>query len=304
MKKPTPAIFLSILLLAIAGCESSKISDQAYQKKINQWHQKRIESLTQKDSWLTLAGLYWLQPGRNSFGGADNNDIVFPPKKSPGHIGAFILKDSTIRVTINPGVTVKVNNQPIDKRKIKSDANGEPTVLHYGPLSWYVINRGGKLAVRLKDKTSAVLQNFSGIERFPVDKKWRVKATFVPFDSVHTITIPRIVGPSRDIKIPGKLTFQLEGQTFELLPIQSSSSSDTWFIVFGDKTNGEATYGGGRFVYVKKVNGGQTTYIDFNKAYNPPCAFTRFATCPLPPSQNKLAIAIKAGEKVYKKHSS
>jgi uncharacterized protein (DUF1684 family) len=279
------------------------MNSQEYKAKINKWHQQRVKNLTRKDGWLTLAGLFWLHPGHNSFGSDTSNNFIFPKGKSPAHIGAFTVQDSIVYVSIKPGVSVTTKNHPVTKMELKPDVSGNPTILHLGSLSWYIIKRGDKIGVRLKDSRNAVLKNFSGIKRFPVDRKWHVKATFVPYDSARTMMIPSVIGQPERVKVPGKLAFRINGKSLSLLPMLEEGSKK-WFIVFGDKTNGKTTHGGGRFLYVKKVKGGQTTYIDFNKAYDPPCSFTEFATCPLPPSQNKLTVAINAGEKKYSENTT
>lgn len=296
-KNIVPIGCLLTLILSVSACNTAD-ENKNYKKTINQWHHERIESLTQPDSWLSLAGLYWLEPGVNTFGADSTSDIVFPPDKAPAHIGKFILNDSTITVSIASDVPVMHQQKEVSQMKLKSDANGEPTVLNLGSLSWYIIKRSGRYAVRLKDSKSALLQHFEGIDRYPVDKSWKVKATFIPYDEPKTVSIPTITGRPTETKIPGLLEFAIDGKTYQLAPFQTPGN-DEFFVVFGDKTNGETTYGGGRFVYVYKPGEDNTTYIDFNLAYNPPCAFTHFATCPLPPAQNRLSIAITAGEKRF-----
>jgi uncharacterized protein (DUF1684 family) len=299
MKKRNSFIVLSVLTAAIAGCHSSSLSSKEYKAKINQWHQQRVKKLTQKDGWLTLAGLFWLQPGCNRFGSDSSNDVIFPNGESPPHIGAFILQDSSVHISVRSGVSVTADNHPVNKMKLQPDVSGEPTILHLKSLSWYIIKRGDKIGVRLKDSTNKIRENFNGIERFSVNRKWQIKATFIPFDSVHTMKIPSVIGQQEMVKVPGKLIFHINGKSLSLLPMLESKGAKKWFIVFGDKTNGKTTHGGGRFLYVNRVKGGQTTYIDFNKAYDPPCSFTKFATCPLPPPQNELPVAVKAGEKAF-----
>jgi uncharacterized protein (DUF1684 family) len=219
MKKINAVIILLILAVSAAGCHSSKLSNKEYKAKINQWHQQRVKNLTQKDGWLTLAGLFWLQPGRNSFGSDSTNDIIFPKGESPSQIGAFILQDSAVHISIRSGVSVTVDNHPVTRMKLQPDVSGDPTILHHGSLSWYIIKRGKKTGVRLKDSTNEVLENFSGIECFPVNRKWREKATFVPFDSVHTMAIPSAIGQPERVKVPGKLIFHVNGKSLSLLPM-------------------------------------------------------------------------------------
>src|SRR5699024_7071380 len=166
----------------------------------------------------------------------------------------------------------------VSELRLQSDAEDEPTILTLGSLRWFVIKRSGQFAVRLKNSNSDLLQNFQGVESFPITKSWKVKATFEPYDQPKTVSIPTFVGKPTTAEVPGELVFSIEGQKYRLAPFQTDG--DEFFVVFGDKTNGKQTYGGGRFVYVTKAGADNITYIDFNKSYNPPCAFTPYSTCP------------------------
>jgi uncharacterized protein (DUF1684 family) len=182
--------------------------------------------------------------------------------------------------------------------KIKVDATGEPTQLRYQSLLWYVIKRGERYAIRLKDSQSESLLNFSGIETFPIQSKWRVTARFTAYYPPRTIEVPNVLGTIVESPSPGKLSFTLENQEYSLDPI-ADPEDKRWFIIFGDNTNGEETYGAGRYLYIDAPGEDGTTIIDFNKAYNPPCVFTPYATCSLPPDQNFLELRLTAGEKYY-----
>lgn len=294
-------LYIIIIVLFVTSCQQEN-TNQKYINKINSWHQKRVEQLTQPDGWLSLAGLYWLQPGVNTFGSNSANDLIFPPK-APENMGALILKDSTIRIQINKNITVTSSGEKIDQMKVTTDEDGEPTVFKQGSLSWYVIVRSNKPAVRLRDSKNKNITSFKGIERFPVNKEWRVKATFHPFNHPKKVMIPTVTGQPTEMIAPGLLEFTLAGETVTLRPVRGSTDDGQFFVIFGDKTNGELTYGGGRFLYVNVPGKDNTTFIDFNKAYNPPCAFTKFATCPLPTATNRLPIKIEAGERNYGHHA-
>lgn len=287
------------ITFGLLSCSYDKQSkgDEAYAGKINDWHLKRIASLKEDDGWLSLAGLYPLKEGAHAFGADSSSDMVFPPK-APDHIGWFSLKAGQISVRIKNGIEVLNHGAPVTETILKSDADGEPTTLTLGSLKWYVIKRGGEFFVRLKDKEHPNFASFKGIDRYPVSKQWRVKASFVGFDEPKTIGIPNILGQVNEEPLYGALEFTLEGETYRLAPL-GDPGSDSFFIIFGDETNGEETYGGGRFVYADTPDENGITYIDFNKSYNPPCVFTGFATCPLPPAQNRLQVKITAGEKNY-----
>lgn len=272
-------------------------SSEDHIKAINSWHEDRVEALTSESSWLTLAGLFWLTEGQNRFGSGKANDIDFPKGKAPENMGVFILSNGQVTVKIDPGIIVLHNNGPVSEMIMENDSHGEPTILTFNTLSWYIIQRGDRYGVRLKDSAAKTRTEFAGIQRFQVDSTFRVIANFVPYDSTKNINIPTQAGPSVEHS-PGLLEFEIGTHKLTLGPL-GDLNSDQFFIIFGDETNGKETYGGGRFLYVDNPGKAGKVEIDFNKAYNPPCVFTPFATCPLPPEQNKLPIDIAAGEKVY-----
>ena len=288
-------------ILIVSQCALSQTParvQQDYIKEIQKWHEKRILSLTREDGWLSLAGLYWLKDGENNFGADSSNDIIFPNGKSPDFIGVFTLKNNQVTITIKPNITVLFEGKPVQSLKLKSDAEGEPTVLTLGSLKWFIIKRGDLFAVRLRDSANFGLKNFKGIKTFPIDTLWRFRARFEPFDSMKEISFPTVLGTTVKQKCPGALVFKIQDKTFRLDAI-ADNLNQPLFLIFADKTNGKETYGGGRFLIVDKLNENGFTFIDFNKAYNPPCAFTEYATCPLPPNQNRLPLRITAGEEKY-----
>ena len=291
--------FISLfIILLFNSCQSEqKQVDSAYIAEINEWHKGRIERLTQPDGWLSLAGLFWLKEGSQTIGAAPSNDIVFP-EKAPAEIGVITLTDGELHIKILPGIDVKYENMPVQEMRLQSDADGKPTKLESGSLNWYIIKRGEKYAIRLKDSQHQNIANFTEIERFPVDDKWRVTARLIPYDPPKSIEIPNILGTIDTTQCIGTLEFQIDGKAYRIDPV-GDMDDDEWFLIFGDKTNGEITYGAGRFLYVPRPDENGETVIDFNKSYCPPCAFTEFATCPLPPTQNQLDLAITAGEKNY-----
>ena len=291
-------VWLAILLASCQKKHSEVSVDPDYLAEIEQWHKKRIERLTSETGWLTLVGLHWLQEGLNPFGSDSNNAVIFPPK-APPFMGTFILDaGGHVRVKINPKVQVLYQDKPVREMELISDAEGEPTVLWWRTLNWYIIKRGERYAVRVKDTQADTRLHFLGLERFPVDPRWRVVARFEPFNPPRTLDVPTILGTVDHEPCPGTLAFEVNGKTYRLYPT-GTMEDEEWFIVFGDATNGKTTYGGGRFLYVSRPGPDGTTVIDFNKAYNPPCVFTPFATCPLPPRQNLLPFSVTAGEKKY-----
>lgn len=272
-------------------------TDPKYVEEIKNWQKQRVESLKKEDGWLNLAGLYWLRPGVNSFGGEKGNQILFPKDKSAAKLGNLILENGEVWVEAEPGADLWQGDKQV-KEKLKIFATGTaPLVLKHGSLRWFIIKRGDKYGIRLRDLEHPNLTNFKGLETYPIDSKWKVEAKFEPAIEERKISITDVLGQTSMQTSSGTLVFTLKGKTYRLDPIDEG---DQFFILFGDKTNQKHTYQSGRFLYAKKpVPGSTTVTLDFNKAYNPPCAFTEFATCPLPPEQNNLGVAIQAGEKRY-----
>ncbi len=267
-------------------------------QEVEEWRAKRDARLRSEDGWLTLVGLSWLKPGENRFGSAADNEIVLPAA-APARAGTLVVEGEQVTLRAEQGVGVLVDGQPAESAVLRSDKDGaEPSMVRLGTLSFYVILREGKLAVRAKDSESPVRKAFSGMEYFPIDPKWRVVARFEPYVPEKTVPVPNVFGRLEDSKSPGALVFEVDGQSYRLDPVWEEGTSDL-FIIFGDQTNGHETYGAGRFLYAHPAGPDGTTVVDFNKSYNPPCVFTPYATCPLPPPQNKLEVRIEAGEKRY-----
>jgi uncharacterized protein (DUF1684 family) len=260
------------------------------------------------DGWLTLVGLFWLREGPNTFGSDPSNDFVYAGSDTPPLLGTFTLDrgtgddPATVRFEVAPGVQVLSDqSEPVTFVAMLPREGGQPVVLEHGTVQWFVMRRGPDYALRVRDSQSPVRMEFEGIERFPTVTGWRLPARFVPHDPPDTIQIPNILGTVNATPSPGSVVFEVDGDRFELAMWKDSDDPANFFTAFADATNGEDTYGGGRFIWVDAPDEYGRTVIDFNKAYNPPCVFTDFATCPLPPPQNRLAIAIGAGERTYGK---
>ncbi len=291
-------IFIYTILLT--GCRNNSLEEKgspSYIASIKEWHKKRIENLEDEDGWLNLVGLYWLKPGENKFGTNLGNDIVFPRGMAPGVIGTLTLKDGTVTVHVQPDARVFCNSQPVSEMILQNDNSGNPTVLSLGYLKWFIIKRGNMYGVRVRDLNAPLLKEFKGIETFQVNEDWKIKAKYVPNNPPKIISVQSIIGTTEKDTITSSLVFSIKGKEFRLDPL---IEGDQLFIIFADETNGDETYGAGRFLYADKPDSGDNVILDFNKAYNPPCAFTKYATCPLPPKQNFLQIKITAGEKKYK----
>jgi uncharacterized protein (DUF1684 family) len=268
----------------------------AYETEINTWHAKRIDDVKAPNGWVNLIGLYWLEPGINSFGTGEKNNIVFPNGTLPEKAGYFLVKENTVSMTVEKGVDILSNGAAITNGIIFHPDSTKNPQLAFGSLRWNIIKRDTKLGIRVRDLESSALKNFKGVERFPINPHWKLAARFEKADSLKTIDITNILGQTTAQNSPGAIVFEWEGKEYKLDALEGK---DEFFIVFADATTGKETYGGGRFIYVKKPGADGNTTIDFNKAYNPPCVFSPYATCPLPPKQNVLLIEIKVGELAY-----
>jgi uncharacterized protein len=292
-------MFSSFLVRStIAACvlaqQPSSGSGAAYQNEIETWRREREDRLRAADGWLTLAGLFWLKPGVNRFGADPSNDIVLPAP-APPQGGTFVLDSGRISVAVAPGVPVTLGGNPVTRMQLHSDAGGAtPDVLTLGALTLQIIDRGGRLAVRLKDGNSPTRRAFKGLSWYPVKPAYRVRARFTAYDKPTTMTVPNIVGISEPMASPGFASFELAGKRLRLDPVLEPGDNRLFFII-RDATSGRTTYGGGRFLYADLPKDGQIV-LDFNEAFAPPCAFTPYATCPLPLPQNRLPISIEAGE--------
>jgi uncharacterized protein (DUF1684 family) len=289
-------IIIGCMFFLSCGESLEQKGDQKYIKEIEEWHAKRVGNLKKENGWLNLVGLFWLKEGTNSFGSSNENDIVFPESKCPPVIGKFILNDSIVTVEINEGVEVNNAGKKVTEMILLNDLQGVPTILEHKSLRWFVIKRGEKYGIRLRDLESDLVKSFNGIERFPVNSDWKLEAEFDSYNPPKVISVPNILGTIDEEKSPGALVFEKDGSKYKLDVLDGN---DSYFVIFADITSGKETYGGGRFIYVPKPDSTGKIFIDFNKAYNPPCVFTKYATCPLPPKQNHLKIRILAGEMNY-----
>lgn len=290
---------LLITSFVISGCAEEKLIEKAdpeYLKEIEEWHNRRISNLKKEESWLNLIGLFWLNEGVNKFGSAKDNDIVFPKDKAPQYIGSIYKQDSVITLTVNDGVEMLHEGAAVKKLELKHDLTGDPAKLSIGSLRWYIIKRGERYGVRLRDVESNLLLEFKGIDRYPVNSDWRKEASYVAFDPPKEIEIPSYQGGTETAVSVGSLVFTHNDIEYRL---DALDSGNRLFIIFADETSGEETYGGGRYIYTDKPDSNGVVVLDFNKAYNPPCVFTKYATCPLPPKQNYLRLRITAGEKNF-----
>ena len=271
------------------------VSD-SYAKSIEKWRADRLEEVNGEGGWTTLVGLFWLKEGRNRFGSDPSNDIVL--RAAPAFAGYVELEKGATRLESDPGARLTSDGQPVSSLTLLSDGDGKPTILKLGSLTLFVIKRAGRLGLRVKDKSHLARSNFKGLTYFPLRTNLRINAKLIAPERQTTIPIVNVLGMVDQMVSPGVLVFKLNGETYRLHAVVEKGSTQL-FIIFADNTNGKETYGAGRYLYAEPPDSSGNVVLDFNKAHNPSCAFTRYATCPLPPHQNRLAVRIEAGEKRY-----
>lgn len=271
-----------------------------YERAIEEWRQQMDMALRREDGWLTLAGLFWLQDGSNRIGAAPDSEIVLPATGVPPYVGVIHLQGSHITFRAAAHVDVLLNGAPVQEAVLRSDADGHPDMLSFGSLTWFVIQRGQRYGVRLRDRDHPLRHSFAGRDWFPIDSSYRVVARFFAYDPPRQVMITNILGDTTKEQSPGYVEFILQGQTCRL-EVAPSDVSAGLFLVLRDQTSGVTTYPSARFLHTAAPHDGLVE-LDFNRAYNPPCAFTPYATCPLPPLQNHLSLTLEAGERYSSQH--
>jgi uncharacterized protein (DUF1684 family) len=282
--------------LAIAdGAHDEGLDIESHRSVIEEWRQRRHQRLASDNGWLTLVGLEWLQEGDNRIGKGEGNDIRLTG--GPDYWGTVVLEQGALRFIRAPGDDVAVDGALPDELPMLSDADGEPTLVQSGNLSFYPIFRES-YALRVKDSQAAARIQFEGIDNYDIQSDWRVNGRFIQGEEGQTIEMGNVLGQLSPSPVAGMFEFEREGKTYRLITLIEEDSDSLW-IVFADRTNGHGSYGAGRMVYSDGMPENGRLVVDFNKAYNPPCAFTDYSTCPIPPQQNRLNLAVMAGEKDY-----
>jgi uncharacterized protein (DUF1684 family) len=296
------AVIVFALSLGVATVQAqtnnAAVAPDFAQQTLN-WQNKRLAGLTAPNGWLSLIGLEWLKEGANRLGTAADNDIVL--KAGPAHLGVVTLtKDGAMHIVLDKNSGTTVDGKTVHEASLVDDAHageGSPTLVAFDSASFIVIERDGRKALRVRDSNAETRTHFEGLDYFPIDPSWRIVADWVPFNPPHELEIGSVLGTINKEQVPGKAVFHRDGHTYELMPIQEEP--DSLFFVIADRTSGKETYGAARFLYADLPKDGKVV-LDFNRAYNPPCAFTPYATCPLAPPENRMNLAVTAGEKKYR----
>jgi len=287
--------FLFALPLLADQPVGSMQQGETHQQTIKAWRANRHERLVQPDGWLTLVGLEWLKDGENRVGSAKDNDIQLTA--GPAHWGSVFLQNDSLRFVSSDIDNVSINGESLQQAELVADNKGAPTLVAGGSLSFYVIFRGS-YALRFKDSQAKALLNFEAVSNYPIDESWRINGRFIRADEGASIEITNVLGQVSESPVYGTFEFDMDGKTHSLLGLGDETSEDLWFI-FADRTSGHGTYGAGRFLYSDAMPENGRLTVDFNKAYNPPCAFNPYSTCPLPPQRNRLNLLVTAGEKDF-----
>jgi uncharacterized protein len=292
MKRITGTILALVLV-----CLVSARAETDYAKEIEKWRSDREANLKKETGWLTVAGLFWLKEGTNTVGAGEKFDVRLTDTFKQGKFGEIEFKNGAATLKVETGVEAQTDEKNISASvDLVSDEKGKPTEIRTGTQTFFLIKREERFGIRLKDSNSEARRNFKGLHWFPVDESYKVTARFEVFPEPKEIPVPNVLGGNFKMKSPGLLKFSLKGKEYALQPVDEGDG--TLFIIFRDKSSENESYKSGRFLYADKPVNGEAV-LDFNKAENPPCAFTPYATCPLPPKGNSLEVEIKAGEKRY-----
>lgn len=281
-------LLLLTIFLGFHGCHSS---EEDYVKSIEEWQHQRLANLVKEDGWATLAGLFPLRQGEQYFGSSESLSVRYPGF-APDTIGIFVVSGDSVWMKCPAEQGVQVNGVNVTSVLLSPFTDAQTCTL--GRLQWFIIQRGDRFLVRLRDTQHPARTQLTSIPYYPIDQRWRLEATFHRYAEAQILSLPNALDMVIHNESPGFLTFTYADEEYQMLALEEG---EELFLLFYDATSGIDTYGGGRYLYVNKPQDGQSTVLDFNKAYSPPCAFTEFATCLLPPQENKFPFAITAGEK-------
>lgn len=292
-------ILVLLLAIGVASCAPPmpSVEDLA---GIDQWREQRATGLQREYGWLSVVGLYWLDEGMQRLGSDPAAEIRLPEGYGPQIAGTIELEDGVLTLRAADGVHFTIDGEPVVERVLRTDAEGDPDLIYLGALRIVALARGDRFALRVRDPASPARRDFAGLEYFDPAPAWRIEARWKPFDPAREVEIPNVLGTTYTGWAPGRAEFEVDGETYSLVPTVENPNDleEPLFFVFGDKSNGAATYGGGRFLSAAPPRAGHVV-LDFNRAVSPPCAFTPHATCPLPLAENRLPFVVPAGEKTY-----
>jgi uncharacterized protein len=295
-------------VLVCLGAESASAQQSAtWEKDLANWRAAHAAELQKPDGWLALVGLVWLEPGDNSVGSANDNKVRLP-ESGPAYVGVFHLECLTVSLRAPAGgfpAGLLIDGKPAQEQDLHTSSDndkGNPRIT-IGSLNFYAVNRGDKFALRIKDGHSPALVGFKGLHWYPGNSHFVVRAKWIPYNPPKTIKLARMVGAAYDAPVPGAAEFRLDGKTYRLEPVTEDNPPVKLFFILKDTTSTTKTYGACRFLYTPLPPGGLDKpgelVLDFNHLENPPCAYTPFATCPLPPRGNRLPIPLPVGELRY-----
>jgi len=272
-------------------------TESTHRKEVETWRQQRIERLRGPAGWLTLVALDWLKEGSNTLGSAPDNSIVLD--KWPAHLGTVVLDKGKATITIDKRADATIDGEKKTEAVLIDDSKENKTVVATGNVSFYLVERGARFGLRVKDSEAPTRLNFVGLDYFDIDPSWRIEAKWEPYDPPRIVEEPNVLGEFEKVVVPGAAVFERDGKTIRVEPVIETPGDVNLYLVFADRTSGKETYVAARFLYTEPPKDGKVI-IDFNKAYNPPCVFTPYATCTLPTQQNRLDVRVTAGEKKYR----
>ena len=296
MARLTTAIVLAMVAAACGKPAPVETADP-YLTEIAKFREAREAVLKTDTGWLTIAGLFFLTKPETTFGSDKANDIVLPAG-APGRAGTFSMRDGKVSVKAASGVSFVLNGKTITSADLKSDGAGTPDRIGLQDLTLWVHQSGDRLAIRLRDKNNHLRREFTGLNWYPVKQNYRVVADYAPYDTPRTMQIPNILGDIDTMVSPGTAAFEMDGQRMQMIAVADPDHPKELWFIFRDLTTGKETDPAARFLYTPLPENGKVA-LDFNRSQNPPCAYNAFATCPLPPQQNRMPVRVEAGEKIY-----
>jgi uncharacterized protein len=291
------SVLLFMLLTSSMLAGATDVNSAAYKADYDKWKSELTDDL--KKNWLTLVGLFWLKEGTNRVGGDHRDEVPLPEGKVPAQVGTIDFHGGKAVFTAAPGVKVASGDKPVTTIELQPDTSGKPTVLQVGEVRMHMIQRKERYGMRVKDPHSKELAEFNGSQYFPLSQNFVVTANFIPYDKTKKVSVPTQIGQDAEMDSPGYVEFTLNGQKQHLQALDEGANE--LFFVIKDQTSGKGTYPAGRFLNSSMPKDGKVE-LDFNRAYNPPCAWTPYATCPLPPKENYMSVPVSAGEKFAGHH--